>query len=93
MPIMKVVKIGAEWCTGCIVMRPRWKKVEEENPWLISEYYDYDESPEIVEKYDLEEGRLPTFVFLDKEGVEIDRRIGEMSKKEISKLITEYKDS
>jgi thiol-disulfide isomerase/thioredoxin len=89
---MKVIKIGAEWCSGCIVMRPRWKKVEEENPWVITEYYDYDESPEIIDKYGLEEAKLPTFIFLDKDDNEIDRKAGEFSVKEITKLILEYKD-
>jgi len=92
MPIMKVLKIGAEWCPGCIVMKPRWKKVEEENPWIISEYYDYDFSPEIIKKYNLEKAKLPTFIFLDKHDEELDRRAGELSEKEITDLITQYKD-
>ena len=92
MPIMKVLKIGAEWCAGCIIMKPRWKNIEEKNPWLVTEYYDYDESPDIIEKYNLEQARLPTFIFLDNDGKEIDRKAGELSKKEISKLVLEYKD-
>ena len=74
-------------------MKPRWQKVEEENPWLISEYYDYDNSPEVVEKYGLEQGRLPTFIFLDKEEEELHRESGEMSEKNILKLILKYKDN
>lgn len=89
---MKVLKIGAEWCPGCIIMKPRWQQVEEENPWVITEYYDYDDAPEIVEKYGLEEAKLPTFIFLDKQDNEIERKAGELSKKEITRLITEYKD-
>jgi thiol-disulfide isomerase/thioredoxin len=92
MPIMKVVKIGAEWCSGCVVMGPRWKKVEEENPWVVTEYYDYDNSPDIVEKYNLEQAKLPCFIFLDKDGAEIDRKAGELSVKEITSLILKYKD-
>ena len=89
---MKVLKIGAEWCSGCIIMRPRWQKVEEEHPWLISEYYDYDTSDEIIEKYGLEEGKLPTFIFLDDEQAELERTSGELSEKEITELILKYKD-
>ncbi len=89
---MKVIKIGAEWCSGCIVMRPRWRKVEEEHPWLMSEYYDYDASDEIIEKYGLEQGKLPTFIFLDGSGVELERRSGELTEKEIVELILKYKD-
>ena len=89
---MKVIKIGAEWCSGCIIMKPRWQEVEEDNPWVISEYYDYDDSPEIVEKYSLEEGRLPTYIFLDKEDKELEKKSGELSKKEIVELLHKYKE-
>lgn len=40
---MKVLKIGAVWCNGCLVMRPRWQEIEKENPWLKTEYFDFDE--------------------------------------------------
>lgn len=89
---MKVLKIGAAWCSGCVIMAPRWKQVEEENPWVITEYYDYDNSPDTVEKFGLQEAKLPTFIFLDKEGNEIDRKAGELSKKEITELVTAYKN-
>lgn len=90
---MKVIKIGAEWCSGCIVMRPRWQRVEEKYPWLISEYFDYDNSPEAVEKYGLEQGKLPTFIFLDKEGEELARKSGEIPEKDIIELILKFKDN
>jgi len=25
---MKVLKFGAVWCPGCLVMRPRWAEIE-----------------------------------------------------------------
>jgi len=34
---MKVLKIGAVWCNGCLVMKPRWEELEKENPWLETE--------------------------------------------------------
>ncbi len=73
-------------------MRPIWKKVEQENPWLKTEYFEYDESPEIIKKYELEAGHLPTFIFLDSGGQEIKRTSGEISEKEILKIIEECKD-
>ena len=39
---MKVLKFGAVWCAGCLVMKPRWKELETENSWLETEYYDFD---------------------------------------------------
>ncbi len=89
---MKVIKIGAEWCSGCIVMRPRWQEVEETHPWLITEYYDYDTADEVVEKYGLEEGKLPTFIFLDDNENELLRLSGEVTVKKLTEVIEEYKD-
>jgi thiol-disulfide isomerase/thioredoxin len=88
---MKVLKIGAEWCPGCIIMRPRWKKIENENHWLETEYFDFDKSKEIVEKYNIDDV-LPAFIFLDNNGVEIDRVTGEISEKDILDLINKYKN-
>lgn len=88
---MKVLKFGAEWCSGCIVMKPRWKEIEEELSWLKTEMYDYDKDKEMVEKWKIDKN-LPVFIFLDKEGKEITRLSGEPSKKELLKLIEEHKD-
>jgi thiol-disulfide isomerase/thioredoxin len=89
---MKVLKFGAVWCSGCLVMKPRWAEVEKENPWLETEYFDFDSNSDAVEKYQIEDGRLPIFIFLDRNGNELERRSGELSKEEITSLITQYKD-
>ena len=89
---MKVLKIGAVWCNGCNVMRPRWKEIEEELPWLQTEYFEFDDSPEVVAQYGLDEGTLPTFIFLDKTGVEFDRMSGEIEKAELLKILEAYKN-
>lgn len=68
-------------------MRPRWKKVEEEDAQLETSYYDFDESQPEVEKYNIEDGKLPVFVFLDKDGHEIERRSGEISIGQIKEII------
>jgi len=89
---MKVLKFGAVWCPGCIVMKPRWAKVEKENAWLESAYFDFDESSVEVEKYKVGKGRLPAFIFLDKDGKEIDRMTGEISEQKIVSTINNYKN-
>lgn len=87
-----MLKFGAVWCAGCLVMRPRWQEIEDENLWLETEYYDYDKDKEMIEKYEIEGGKLPVFVFLDKKGVELERISGEPSKKRLLELIDKYKD-
>lgn len=89
---MKVIKIGAVWCSGCLVMRPRWQELEKENPWLKTEYYDYDQDREKVAPYQAQSQRLPEFIFLDKNNHEFLRLYGEIDKQKLSKIILENKD-
>jgi thiol-disulfide isomerase/thioredoxin len=87
---MKVIKIGAIWCPGCLIMRPRWQDIEKEIN-LDSVYLDYDDDKEEVLKYNV--GKiLPVFIFLDNNGIELTRLIGEVSKKKILETIEECKD-
>ena len=89
---MKVLKFGADWCSTCLVMKPRWKKVGKTHPVFESEFFDYDSSPEEIEKYGIEDASLPIFIFLDKEGNEMERLSGGISEKTIVSLIEKYKD-
>lgn len=88
---MKVLKFGAEWCSGCIVMKPRWQEIEKEYPWLETEYYDFDKDKEMIEKYNIND-ILPVFVFLDKNGEEFLRLDGEVDKKELIDIIEKNKE-
>ena len=88
---MKVLKFGAVWCSGCLVMKPRWQEIEKENPWLKNEYYDFDKDKGIVEKYQINKN-LPTFVFLDKDENEFLRLHGEPSKKELLEILEKNHD-
>lgn len=89
---MKVVKIGADWCSGCIVMKPRWKEIEEQNPWLKTQYFDFDNDQGQIEKYEVKDKRLPSFIFLDKNEQEILRLHGEIEKEELLSLILKHRD-
>lgn len=88
---MKVLKIGAVWCSGCLIMKPRWQEIEKELSWLKTEYYDFDESEEIVKKYNINQV-LPVFIFLDKNNKEFLRLSGEISKKELLEILEDNKD-
>ena len=87
---MKIMKIGSVWCSGCLVMKPRWAEIEEANPWLETEFYDYDQSPEIVETYKINEN-LPVAIVVDDKGNELTRITGEVSKNEILKTIEAFR--
>lgn len=88
---MKVLKFGAVWCSGCLVMKPRWKEIETENSWLQTEYYDFDQDKEVVEKYHIT-NVLPVFIFLDKNGNEFLRLDGEIEKDKLIEVINQNKE-
>jgi thiol-disulfide isomerase/thioredoxin len=88
---MKVIKIGAKWCPACLVMKPRWAEIEKENPWLQTEFYDYNDDSEKIKDFNVGK-ELPVFIYFDKEGNELERMIGEISKDKILETINKYKD-
>ena len=83
---MKVLKFGATWCSGCLIMKPRWQEIEKENPWLETELYDYDGNQEVFNKYNVSDD-LPCFIFLDDNGNEFLRLTVEISKEKILEII------
>ena len=89
---MKVIKIGAVWCSTCLVMKPRWQKIEEKLPWLKTEYLDYDEDEAEINRYGLRADEIPVFIFLDQKGKELTRLKGERSEKELIGLCEEHRE-
>lgn len=87
---MKVLKFGAIWCSGCLIMKPRWKEIEMELPWLKTEYYDADKETALVKKYEVRE--YPCFIFLDEKNNEIYRDYGEIDKGKLIEIIEKLKD-
>lgn len=89
---MKVIKIGASWCSGCVIMRPRWDKIEKIRD-IKTEYYDFDIYEDmLIEKYHIND-KLPVFIFLDNQDNELERLIGEPSEEEILNIIDKYGDN
>lgn len=88
---MKIIKIGSTWCSGCVVMRPIWDKIEKIRS-INTEYFDYDiYEDELKEKYRIGD-KLPIIIFLDKNEQELERVIGEIDEKSLLKLIDKYGD-
>jgi len=83
---MKVVKISAIWCGGCLVMNKVWKKLKENFDYEFIEL-DYDMDEEEVQKYNPGEV-LPVFIFFIDEK-EVMRITGELTYDEMVKRIEE----
>lgn len=89
---MKVIKIGAAWCSGCLVMRPRWQQIEAELPWLETVYYDYDQDQELIQELAVNTKHLPTFIFQDDDGHEYQRITGEVEKSDLIAIIDQLRE-
>ena len=71
---MKILKIGADWCPECVIMKFRWQEVEKEMPKLDTKSIDIDKNKEIKKERNIED--IPAFIFLDDSGAEIPRLTG-----------------
>lgn len=78
---MKIIKINAMWCPGCLISKSIWNDIETEFPNNKYISLDYDMDEEEVNKYNV--GDILPVVILIKDDKEIKRIIGEKSKKEI----------
>ena len=83
---MKVLKFSAIWCPSCIIMTNVINKIKDEYKNLEFINYDYDNDTDEVNKYDIG-NILPVLIFVDDNGNEINRVVGEKSKKELVEII------
>lgn len=89
---MRIIKIGAVWCPGCLVMKKVWNKITNDYPDLEIVNLDYDMNSNEVQKY--EAGKvLPIIIFLDKDGHELERLIGEQSEDTLRRMIDKYENN
>ena len=87
---MKIIKIGAIWCPGCLVMKKVWKNILNDYPDLDISELDYDMDDNEVSKYN--PGKvLPVVIFLDEDNNEIERLIGEQKEDTLRDKIIEYR--
>lgn len=81
---MEIVKIGAMWCSGCLIMNKIFREITNEREINITSL-DIDMDEEEALKY--EPGDiLPVFIFFV-DGREVHRMVGEHSKEEILNVI------
>lgn len=88
--MMKIIKIGAIWCPGCLVMNKVWNRISDKYDKIDIISLDYDMDSLEVSKYDV--GKiLPVIIFVDKDGNELERLVGEQREVKIVELIERYK--
>lgn len=76
-----IIDFTATWCGPCRMMKPIFHKLAED---FAGKYnfvsIDIDEHPELAEKYQIQ--AVPTFIFLDADGNEGNRKTGAISEEE-----------
>ena len=83
--LVKIVKVSAVWCPGCLVMRNVWKRLKEKYSLDITDY-DYDMNEEDIKQYNVGD-KLPVTIFFDDNNNEISRVIGEKTFEELDDII------
>ena len=86
---MKIIKIGAVWCPGCLIMKKVWNNIIKDYSNLEIINLDYDMDSEEVNKYN--PGKvLPVVIFLDDNDQELERLIGEQKEETLREKIDKY---
>lgn len=85
---MKILKFSAIWCPSCIIMTNTINKLVKKYPNIEIINYDYDSEDELVSKYNIGD-ILPVLIFINDNGDEITRTIGEKSLKELEEVVRE----
>lgn len=86
---MRVVKINAIWCSGCLIMNKVWNNILKKYD-IETINLDYDMDEEEVEKYNVG-NILPVFIFFNGEK-EVFRVTGEVSENDMINKIKEVYD-
>ena len=88
---MKVLVFGAVWCPECIIMKPILEEIQSEIKNIKIEYYDCDEHKELEKKMECK--KVPTYIFLNKNNEEVERKTGILSKKKFLSYIEKYNNN
>lgn len=82
---VKLLDFWAVWCGPCKLMAPVIEEIQKElGDKLVVEEIDVDKHPEIASKYGVMS--IPTYV-IEKDGVEVGRKVGVTAKAELLKLV------
>lgn len=82
---MKIVRISAMWCSGCLVMKKIWKNLEQKYSDIEYIDLDYDYDEEEVKKYNV--GKIVPINIFYKDDKEVERLVGEKTTDEVEEVI------
>ena len=80
--MIKLVRISAIWCSSCILTKKDWDEIKQDYTY---EEYDYDIDEDKIVKFNF--GNTLTVIIVFKDGVEINRIVGEKTKEQILEVL------
>lgn len=84
-----LIDFYADWCGPCIAMKPVFKELEEKYKNKINfKQINVDESSGEAQKFSIMS--IPTFVVVDKNGIEVDRKMGAVPKEQFENWVKGY---
>ncbi len=84
--VAKVLDFSATWCGPCRQLAPTIETLEKEYAGkVVFEKIDVDQNSELASKYGIE--AIPTLVYLDALGQEIERTTGIVSETDIRRIL------
>jgi thioredoxin 1 len=84
-----LVDFYADWCGPCIAMKPVFEELEKKYSSKINfKQVNVDEDQTEAQKFGVMS--IPTFVILDENGTELDRKMGAMTKDQFESWIESH---
>lgn len=84
MPV--VIEFSATWCGPCQQLKPIFEALTDEYKGKVEmESVDVDENPSLARKYSIQ--NIPTIIFFDKQGNEVNRIVGYVPKSKLEQSI------
>lgn len=86
---MRIIKIGALWCSACLITNNALNRYIDENKNIELITLDYDFDEEEVDKYN--PGKVLPVLIFEKDGKEVLRLNGEKTYEDIVKAVGDIK--
>jgi len=82
----KILVFTAKWCVPCTTQKPIIHRVAKEYDDVCLEIHDIDESVGMRTAADYNIRSVPTFVVIDKDGIEVERTFGAQTEAQIDSI-------
>jgi thioredoxin-like negative regulator of GroEL len=90
--MIKMVVVSASWSRESMIMRPKWQEVINQTKVSI-EQFDFDQQPDIVAKFRVQNANLPVCIVLDQDDHELIRFNGEVDVNKIIEAVRHFDPS